>query len=110
MLRGFGIGISLVFAACGGGSSSTGIDVSALECPPQSDLTYESYGQLAIQEHCGSCHAGKESPNLGTVEQIRANKLAILREAVANTAMPEGGDMTLEERQTLGEWLACDAP
>jgi hypothetical protein len=104
------IAILLLFAACSGGSSSTGIDVSSITCPPDSTLTYESYGQLVIEEHCLACHAGKESPRLGTVEEIRANKNSILREAVASTAMPDNSDMTLEERQVLGEWLACGAP
>lgn len=104
------IGILLLFAGCGSSASSTGIDVSTLECPPGSTLTYDTYGQLAIQEHCLSCHASKESPRLGTLEEIRANKTPILREAVASTAMPEGGDMTLEDRQLFGEWLACGAP
>jgi hypothetical protein len=101
---------SLFACGGGGGGSSTGIDVSTLACPPESTLTYESYGQLVIEEQCLGCHAGNESPRLDSVEAIRANKNAILREAIASTAMPEGGDMTIEERQTLGEWLACDAP
>jgi uncharacterized membrane protein len=101
---------SMLFAACTGGASSTGIDTSSLECPPESTLTYETYGQLVIEDNCLACHAGKENPRLDTVEQIRANKGAILREAVATTAMPDSGDMTLEERQALGEWLACGAP
>ena len=101
--------ICLIFAACGA-AASTGIDISTLECPPTSALTYEDYGQLVIEDNCLSCHAGNESPRLGTVEEIRANKDAILREAVASTAMPDNADMTLEERQVLGEWLACGAP
>lgn len=108
MLR--ALAISLTLAACGGGGEPTGIDVSALECPPTSTLTYETYGQAAMQEHCLECHASKESPRLNSVEAIRTNKQAILREAVGSTAMPEDRDMTLEERQLLGEWLACGAP
>jgi hypothetical protein len=103
--------IGSLFAACGGGgATSTGIDVSTLECPPESTLTYESYGQLVIEEQCLACHAGNESPRLDSIEAIRLAKSAILREAIASTAMPDGGDMTIEERQTLGEWLACGAP
>ncbi len=104
--------LCLSLAACGGGGggSPTGIDISTIECPPDSTLTYENYGQLVIQDNCLSCHASKENPQLTSVDQIRANKNAILREAVASTAMPEDTDMTLEERQTLGEWLACGAP
>ncbi len=101
--------ICLFLAACGG-ATSTGIDVSTLECPSDSTLTYENYGQLVIEDNCLSCHAGRESPRLGTVEEIRANKRLILDQAVATTAMPDNADMTLEERQTLGEWLACGSP
>lgn len=101
--------ICCVLAACAS-DTSTGIDTATLTCPPESALTYESFGQLAIEEHCLSCHAGKENPRLGTVEEIRANKAAILRAAVASTNMPDGGDMLLGDRQLLGEWLACGAP
>jgi uncharacterized membrane protein len=103
------IALCCVLAACAT-DSSTGIDVATLECPPDSALTYESFGQLAIADHCLSCHAGKQSPRLGTVEEVRAHKSAILDQAVASTSMPQGGDMLLEERQLLGEWLACGAP
>lgn len=96
--------------ACGGGASSTGIDIANLTCPPDSTLTYESYGRLAVQEHCLSCHAGKESPRLDNVERIRTHARAILDAAVATTAMPADADMTFAEREMLGEWLACGAP
>jgi hypothetical protein len=102
--------ICFLLVACGGGASSTGIDTSTLTCPPDSTLTYATYGRLAMQDHCLACHAGKESPRLDTVEQIRTHAQVILSEAVATTAMPENGDMTLEEREMLGEWLACGAP
>lgn len=101
--------IAIALAACAT-DSSTGIDTSTLTCPPDSTLRYENFGQLAIEQHCLSCHAGKESPRLGTVEEIRTHKSAILNAAVASTSMPKGDDMLLEEREMLGEWLACGAP
>lgn len=102
--------ISCILAACAGGDPSTGIDTSTLSCPPTSTLTYEDFGQPMIADNCLSCHAGKESPRLDSVEQIRANKSAIMQAAVATTSMPDSSDMVLEERQLLGEWLACGAP
>lgn len=102
--------ISCLLAACAGGDTSTGIDTSTLSCPPESTLTYEDFGQTMIADNCLSCHAGKASPRLDSVEQIRANKTAIMRAAVGSTSMPDNGDMVLEERQLLGEWLACGAP
>lgn len=56
-----------------------------------------------------SCHDRKR-PILETVDQILANRDSILQEAVATTSMPQNEDMPLEERELLGEWLACDAP
>ena len=100
---------SLVTGACTS-ASSTGIDISTLECPPDSTLTYESFGAPTIEYHCLSCHATKERPTLVTLDQIRANKQAILSEAVATTSMPADSDMLLDDRQALGEWLACGAP
>lgn len=102
--------VCLFFGACTTSAPSTGIDVSTLECPPGSTLDYETYGRQVIADTCLECHAGKESPRLDSVEAVRANSASILREAVGSTAMPESGDMTDEERQLLGEWLACGAP
>ena len=101
--------VSLVVGACAT-DSSTGIDPSAITCPPESTLTYENYGQLVIEEQCLSCHASKERPKLGTLEDVRASRQAIMRTAVSSTSMPRGTGMLLEERQILGEWLACGAP
>lgn len=101
--------VCLLLAACSG-APSTGIDTSALMCPPDSTLTYETYGRAVIADQCLSCHAGKESPRLDTVESVRSHTSAILDEAVAKTAMPADSDMTIEERCMLGEWLACGAP
>ncbi|MEO8704315.1 MAG: hypothetical protein ABI867_29950 [Kofleriaceae bacterium] len=66
--------------------------------------------QILISDNCISCHNGKESPRLGTVEEVRAASSRIMEAAVATTAMPDGTDMDLAERELLGEWLACGAP
>jgi uncharacterized membrane protein len=101
--------LSIVFvAACA--DSSTGIDTAALTCPPDSTLTYQSFGEPLIADRCLSCHASRESPRLTSVEQIRANSAAIMESAVGTSKMPEGIGMSLEERELLGEWLACGAP
>jgi uncharacterized membrane protein len=99
----------LIFAACAT-DSSTGIDTSTLTCPPDSTLRYETYGKIAIETHCLSCHATKDKPRLNTVEEIRVNRNAILGAAVGSTRMPASDDMLLQDRELLGEWLACGAP
>lgn len=99
--------LSLALGACTS-ASSTGI--SEVSCPQDSTLTYASFGQAFFTDNCLSCHASKEKPILSTQDQIQANSARILQEAVYTTAMPEDADMTLAERQMLGEWLACGAP
>ena len=98
---------SLVAACTSGGGTSTGIqDIS---CPPDSTLTYANFGQDLIQSECMSCHSSK-SPRLATQAQIQARAADILGAAVYTDAMPEGNAISLEQRQLLGEWLACGAP
>jgi mono/diheme cytochrome c family protein len=65
--------------------------------------------------NCNRCHGGGESPNLTTQSAVQSNRDSIDKQAAAgpnatNTYMPEGGSVSLEERQKLGEWLACGAP
>ena len=100
---------AFIIAACAT-NSSTGIDTSTLTCPPDSALRYETYGKLVFEQHCLSCHATKEKPRFNAVEEIRANRNAILSATVASTRMPADGDMQLQEREVLGEWLVCGAP
>jgi len=89
-------------------AESTGI--ANLSCPTDSTLTYQNYGAAFMTTYCLSCHTTKESPKLTTQAQIQARANSILQEAVYTTAMPEDADLTTEERQQLGEWLACGAP
>lgn len=98
-----------LFGACGGPSGSpTGIENAT--CPTGSALTYENFGETFMQDNCLECHKGKESPSLTTQASILANTADILDLAVYTDAMPEGTGMTIEEREALGEWLACGAP
>jgi uncharacterized membrane protein len=101
--------VCLVLAACATNSSS-GIDPASITCPPDSTLTYENFGQVLIADQCLSCHASKQSPTLTTQEAIQSNRQAILKVTVTGTKMPKDASMPLEERELLGEWLACGAP
>lgn len=98
----------LALAGCA--SNASGIDPASITCPPDSTLTYENFGRVVLEEQCLSCHAAKERPTLTTPDAIRSNRQAILRSAVTSTSMPEDSSMPLEERELLGEWLACGAP
>jgi uncharacterized membrane protein len=99
-------------AACGSGPG----DSTGSTCPTDSTLTYASFGQAFLQEHCLACHSasGPESPKLDTLAQVRAASADIDKSAAAgpnavNTYMPEGGSVAEADRRKLGEWLACGA-
>ncbi len=89
-------------------AESTGLE--PVSCPPDSTLTYQSFGSAFFSNNCAHCHDSKEKPTLATQSQIQSNATMILQEAVYTTAMPEDSAMTISERAQLGEWLACGAP
>lgn len=99
-----------VLVGCGSSAESTGISASDIACPTGSTLTYASFAKDLVSSKCLACHNGKESPNLSTQSALAANKNHILSEAVYSTAMPQGNDMTHDERLKLGQWLSCGAP
>jgi hypothetical protein len=100
--------VCLVISGCA--ANSTGVDSASITCPPDSTLTYENFGQPLVVDHCLSCHATSQRPALATQPEIQSNRQAILKVAVETTQMPKGSAMGLDERQLLGEWLACGAP
>ena len=101
--------LGAVAAACTADPSS-GIAASEVVCPSDSTLTYESFGSAFLADNCLSCHITKERPPLTTQAAVQANKSAIISAAVTSTRMPADGALAIEERQLLGEWLACGAP
>ena len=101
--------------------SSTGAS-----CPSDNAPTAQDFGQDFLQRYCLSCHSASVSGrgrggaptdlNYDTLEEVRRHAEAIDAHAAAgpgatNTAMPPPGlpQPTLEERQKLGQWLACGA-
>lgn len=96
---------------CGdSGGTSTGST-----CPQGSTLTYENFGRAFIQTNCNGCHGASQSPTLTTQAAVQANatridELAASGPNATNTTMPEGASVSVEDRQKLGEWLACGAP
>jgi uncharacterized membrane protein len=101
---------------------------SGATCPQDSTgLTYEAFGQKFMADYCTRCHSDElktEQERMGAtlghdfnVEPgIRAvwehiDQKAAAGELHVNDAMPppadSGAKPTLEERQKLGQWLAC---
>jgi hypothetical protein len=96
------------------------------QCPPDSALTWDSFGRKFMEDYCTRCHhsdlrgaARQGAPSFhdyDTVFGVRATDDHIdfttaAGPAATNTAMPpDGPKPSLEERRRLGEWIACGAP
>lgn len=101
-----------------------GCGVATIEdhpCPESgTDLDYESFGRRFLVTYCQTCHGGigparrgaPSSHDFGSLEDTRAWRDRIFeRAAFENTTMPPGpDDPPFEERERLGQWLACGAP
>lgn len=90
-------------------------------CPKQSQLSYEAFGGPFIITWCNGCHASglpdaeRQGAPLGIdfddVAAVRLHAARIwARSADHNVTMPPVGGPELEERELLGDWLACNAP
>ena len=96
-------------------------------CPPGgTDLTFEDFGQPFFETYCLRCHSvevtgadrqgAPADHNFDTQFEALAFKdhidfMAGAGPDAVNEQMPLGEPTpTLEERQSLSEWLACDAP
>jgi uncharacterized membrane protein len=104
---------SILAAACGGPSAS------GAKCPPNSMLTYDSFGKAFFTANCNRCHSATtkgQSPLYDDVTAIRANAKQIDEQAASgpdstNEIMPDDGAAVAKaEREKLGQWLACGAP
>jgi uncharacterized membrane protein len=100
-----------VLAAC------TGHDESATCTQP--DLTYDTFGEPFMTNWCRSCHSNEltasmrqNAPidvNFDTLDEVRAQALAISTSVSQATMPPEGGPSD-GERAMLVQWIACGAP
>ena len=117
-------GAALVLSACTIEDAEPVEPPSTLEeraCPPDSVLTYESFGGPFMYSYCSGCHS-KDLPegmrqdapmgaDFDTLETTRAwSKRIWARAGDHNLTMPPIGGPGDDEREMLGEWLACGAP
>ncbi len=102
-----------------GGQASEAFE--ARECPPDSLLTYENFGEQLMLDHCTGCHGDAVAQgdrqgapvdvNLTTHAQVHDwLELVYERSADDNTSMPVVDNMDPDDRYRLGDWLACGAP
>lgn len=124
------LALSFAVFACGDNGSSApatgpGSD-SGATCPSGSTLTYANFGRNFMSMYCTRCHSStlSGSARQGAPSDHDFDDLAgiqtmsdhIDEHAAAgprgvNESMPPSGAMpTREERERLGEWLACGSP
>ena len=99
---------------------------SGATCPDPAP-TYEGFADGFFASYCVGCHSSTvegsarhgapKSTNFDTLEGIQAASLDMLDQLAAagplqqNTFMPPAGsEPSRAERESLGEWLACDRP
>lgn len=97
---------------------------SGATCPPNSTLTYDNFTAGFMASYCTRCHASTlegsarhgaplfhdfdtEAGILNVGHHV--DEYAAAGPSAVNTLMPDDGGAapTVEERQKLGEWLAC---
>ena len=100
---------------------------SAAVCASGSTLTYDNFASAFFASHCTRCHSstlagadrnGAPSTfNYDTLEGVRAvsaakiDAMAAAGPAQLNTFMPPSDPRpSAEDRERLGDWLACGSP
>jgi len=110
------------------GHGSHGAPTGAV-CPPQSTLDYDSFGATFLERYCVDCHSSALSPSArdgapfgadyDTLELLTESGIEHVDYVAAagpesqNAFMPPATfalQPTQQEREALGQWLACGAP
>jgi hypothetical protein len=101
---------SIVDAASSSGDSGLSNDAGA-GGDAGGCATYENFGKQFMTTYCIVCHTGataKHMVQLDTLAGVQKNKVAVKRQAVTTTVMPEANPKpSSAERQKLGQWLDC---
>ena len=98
-----------------------GEDDVGMECPDDSFLTYENFGEPFMLTWCTPCHSSylvteeerqeaTEGVNLDSYEGVQSHSDYIQIFAVETDEMPPAGGPSDEERDLLAEWIACEMP
>jgi len=100
------------------GCADAPMELDDMPCPTSgTTLTYQSFGQPFMTDHCNECHSTSRAGAPGgykfdTQDQVKKHASRIfIRAAGPNVTMPPGPDDPPElSRDQLAEWLACGAP
>jgi uncharacterized membrane protein len=98
---------------------------SGADCPEDSTLTWDTFGQKFMNDYCTRCHSTSLSGSArqGAPSDHNFEAAALVREQAehidwlaaagpdsVNNEMPIGDPQpTEDERRQLGEWIACGA-
>lgn len=99
----------------------TPIVIPGRSCPPESIVTCENFGSSFLSEYCTSCHSSDlpEGTRADAPVGVDFNQYQMVRDwsqriyaraGDSNDTMPPAANVEPEQRDRLGEWLACDAP
>ena len=89
-------------------------------CPENSSVTWQSFGQGFLLDHCVGCHSENldEASRAGAPLGVDFNTQALAQTWLAriyarsgddNTTMPPVDSISPTDRVLLGDWLACGA-
>ncbi|KFE68994.1 hypothetical protein [Hyalangium minutum] len=117
---------------CGGGEDEDGHHpggaATGATCPSSNGPSAQNFGTAFMQTYCLSCHSksvtgtARAGATVGvdfdTLDEVRRQRAMIDTHAAAgpnatNKEMPPASiphQPTQEEREKLGQWLACGAP
>jgi uncharacterized membrane protein len=95
--------------------------VDGRDCPPGSAATWQSFGQAFLLDHCVGCHSSQLPEGQRALAPVGVDfdthELAMgwldriyARSADGNLTMPPVDAVSAEDRERLGDWLACGMP
>lgn len=101
--------------------SGTASFIAGRDCPPESFLTWENFGEGFMLDHCTGCHSEllDEGQRANAPLDVDFNTQAQVQDQIdriyarsgdANDTMPPVNTISAEERIHLGDWLACGTP
>jgi uncharacterized membrane protein len=100
----------------------TAPELSALNCPKGTSLTYGNFGEAFLLSYCTMCHSSAlpqeqragatEGVNFDAAGDVALWRASILARVVPGAAapMPPAANVPATESALLQEWLNCGAP
>ena len=117
---------AVLLAASGGCGTPLYGPPTGSVCPPDSTLTYASFGKPFMEEYCTRCHSSTlhgsdrhgapafhDFDTLSGIKNVsdHIDETTAAGPASVNEGMPDSGKLPgVAQRELLGEWIACGMP